>query len=438
MEVIDPSTYSHPLFSLPANQTIVRIPDFELECGEVLKSPQVAFKTFGKLNETKDNVLVICHALSGSCDVEDWWGPLLGPGKPFDPTIFFIFCGNVLGSPYGTASPLTINPETNRRYGPEFPLTTIRDDVRIHKYILDQLQIKSIEYVIGGSLGGMHALEWAYFGKDYVHNIVAIATSAYQSAWGISWNEAQRQAIFCDPNYQNGYYKDDSQPQFGLSNARIQALLTYRSRDSFQKRFGRKLMPIQHSFELGKNHNPSLIHNEGNKQLRLNDPKNKKPIPASNCTSDKILQQPSVYSAQSYLRYQGDKFVKRFDANCYIALTRKLDCHDIARDRFNTVEEALNAIEQNVLVVGIETDGLFTISEQEEIAQNIAKADMHIIQSQDGHDGFLLEFQQMIFYLIEFMKNNTPKYPVGLYSMTIEDKPAKSSTFGEIEIEDDE
>jgi len=438
MEVIDPSEYSHPFFHLPNNQTIVRIPDFELECGEVLKKPQVAFKTFGKLNETKDNVLVICHALSGSCDVEDWWGPLLGPGKPFDPTIFFIFCGNVLGSPYGTASPITINPDTGRRYGPEFPLTTIRDDVRIHKYILDQLGIKSVEYVIGGSLGGMQALEWAFFGKEYVHNIVAIATSAYQSAWGISWNEAQRQAIFCDPNYNNGYYTDDKQPDFGLSNARIQALLTYRSRNSFQKRFGRKLMPIKSTFN-GDNlaSNTSLIHNEGNGKLRLNDPKIKKPIPMSNCNKKTLLQQPSVYSAQSYLRYQGDKFVKRFDANCYIALTRKLDCHDIARDRFNTVAEALHSIEQNVLVIGIETDGLFSISEQNEIAENIIKADMHIIQSEDGHDGFLLEFQQMINYLIEFMINFTPKYPVGLYNLTIEDKPTKSSTFGEIEIEDE-
>jgi homoserine O-acetyltransferase len=197
MEVIDPSEYTNPLFHLPNNQTIVRIPDFELECGKVLKNPQVAFKTFGKLNETRDNVLVICHALSGSCDVEDWWGSLLGPGKPFDPTIFFIFCGNVLGSPYGSASPITINPDTGHRYGPSFPLTTLRDDVRIHKYILDQLKVKSVEYVIGGSLGGMQALEWAFFGKDYVHNIIAIATSSYQSAWGISWNEAQRQAIFC-------------------------------------------------------------------------------------------------------------------------------------------------------------------------------------------------------------------------------------------------
>jgi homoserine O-acetyltransferase len=441
MEVIYPSEYTNPLFHLPNNQTIVRIPDFELECGKVLKNPQVAFKTFGKLNETRDNVLVICHALSGSCDVEDWWGSLLGPGKPFDPTIFFIFCGNVLGSPYGSASPITINPDTGHRYGPSFPLTTLRDDVRIHKYILDQLKVKSVEYVIGGSLGGMQALEWAFFGKDYVHNIIAIATSSYQSAWGISWNEAQRQAIFCDPNYKNGFYTDDKPPYIGLSNARVQALLTYRSGKSFQKRFGRKLMPIRKKFTSNYNQNSTLIHNEGCGFLRLNDPKIKKPIPISDYNKKSLLQQPTVYSAQSYLRYQGNKFVKRFDANCYIALTRKLDCHDIARDRFNTIAEALQSIEQNVLVVAIETDGLFSYTEQSELANNIPHAEMHMIQSEDGHDGFLLEFQQMINFLNEFMKKTTPKYPIGQYHLTKKDlecKPIKSSTFGEIEIEDDE
>jgi len=151
-------------------------------------------------------------------------------------------------------------------------------------------------------------------------------------------------------------------------------------------------MPIKNTYQNGEAncHNPSLIHNEGNGSLRLNDPKIKKPLPMANCNKKTLLQQPSVYSAQSYLRYQGDKFVKRFDANCYIALTRKLDCHDIARDRFDTVAETLHSIQQNVLVIGIETDGLFSISEQNEIAENIIRADMHIIQSEDGHDGFLL------------------------------------------------
>ena len=149
-------------------------------------------------------------------------------------------------------------------------------------------------------------------------------------------------------------------------------------------------MPIRKKFTSNYNQNSTLIHNEGCGFLRLNDPKIKKPIPISDYNKKSLLQQPTVYSAQSYLRYQGNKFVKRFDANCYIALTRKLDCHDIARDRFNTIAEALQSIEQNVLVVAIETDGLFSYTEQSELANNIPHAEMHMIQSEDGHDGFLL------------------------------------------------
>jgi len=432
MEVIDPSEYSHPFFHLPNNQTIVRIPDFELECGEVLKKPQVAFKTFGKLNETRDNVLVICHALSGSCDVEDWWGPLLGPGKPFDPTIFFIFCGNVLGSPYGSASPVTINPETNRIYGPEFPLTTIRDDVRIHREVLNRLNVKSVEYVIGGSLGGMQALEWAYFGKEYVHNLVAIATCASQSAWGISWDECQRQAIFSDPNFNYGYYTAESTPDAGLSTARMQAMMTYRTRNSFQARFGRKIMQTSnHALKA----NNFMKHNEGNKNIRLNDPEHKKPLPQTLYNKQTIINQPVVYSAQSYLRYQGDKFVGRFDANCYVAITRKIDTHDISRDRASNIDEALSMITQPTLVVGIASDGLFTADETEEIANNIPDHQLEWIESDDGHDAFLLEFEQMQNILLNFMKEKTPQYKQlgiktddGSYK-----KPMKASLFGEFE-----
>jgi len=440
MKVIDPSEYTHPFFNLPYEQTIVKIPDFELESGEILKSPQVAYKTYGKLNETRDNVIVICHALTGSCDVEDWWGPLIGPGKPFDPNIYFIFCGNVLGSPYGTTSPITINPDTGRPYGPDFPLTTMRDDVRIHKYILDQLNVKSVEYVIGGSLGGMHAFEWAFFGKEYVHNVIAIATSAYQSAWLIAWNEAQRQCIFCDPNYNNGYYTEDKQPELGLQNARIQGLMTYRSNISFQKRFDRKIMKVKKVDPAENNLKSihSLIHNEGNRSLRLDNQKRRKPLPKSQYTKENIILNPYVYSAQSYLRYQADRFVKRFDANCYIALTRKLDTHDIARDRFDSIDEALKSIEQNMLVLIIKSDGVFCIEEQEKIVKNVPNSEMHFIKSEDGHDGFLLEFQQVIDLIITYMKKITPKYPVGECKLTNDDKPTRTSTFGEVEVEDDE
>jgi homoserine O-acetyltransferase len=222
----------------------------------------VAYKTWGKLNAAGDNVMVICHALTGSSDVEDWWGPLIGPGRAFDPQRYFIFCGNVIGSPYGTVSSVTINPETGKKWGPEMPGSCVKDDVRLHKIVLDSLGVTSIAVVIGGSMGGMTTLEWPLnTPPGYVRHIVPLATSARYSAWGISWGEAQRQSIYSDPEYHDGYYChekegecDDSevpmeerkrrmearQPTRGLAAARMAALLTYRSRDSFESRFGRK------------------------------------------------------------------------------------------------------------------------------------------------------------------------------------------------------
>eukprot|EP00833_Pecoramyces_ruminatium_P003555 jgi/Orpsp1_1/1177587/evm.model.c7180000062033.1 len=428
---VDPNS-QNKFAKLPNNQEIMIIPEFELECGYVLKNAPVAYKTLGKLNETRDNVIVLCHALSGSSDFEDWWGDLVGPGKPFDTNIFFIFCGNVLGSPYGSASPVTINPDTQRIYGPEFPLATIRDDVRIHRAVLDRLNVKSVEYVIGGSLGGMQALEWTFFGTEYVHNLVAIATCASQSAWGISWDEAQRQAIFNDPNFNYGYYTADSTPDCGLSTARMQAMMTYRTRDSFQARFGRKIMQTATS---ARHANNFMKHNEGNKNIRLNDPNQKKPLPHSYYNKQTIVNQPVVYSAQSYLRYQGDKFISRFDANCYVSITRKVDTHDISRDRADTIEEALSLIAQPTLVVGIASDGLFTASEQEEIANNIPNAQLEWIESDDGHDAFLLEFKQMQDLLLKFMKERTPKYEnIGVVTESDSyKKPMKASLFGEFE-----
>ena len=168
---------------LVPGQTIDIIPEFQLESGRILKQCRVAYKSWGKLNSTSDNCMVICHALSGSSDVEDWWEPLIGPGKTFDTTKYFIFCGNVLGSPYGSSSPCTIDPSTNKRYGPTFPQTTIRDDVNVHRLVLDKLGVKTVKFVIGGSMGGMQTLEWAFFGPEYVKNIVPIATSGRHSAW---------------------------------------------------------------------------------------------------------------------------------------------------------------------------------------------------------------------------------------------------------------
>ncbi|EIN13350.1 homoserine O-acetyltransferase [Punctularia strigosozonata HHB-11173 SS5] len=436
-------------------QSIHVVPAFDFECGRTLYEVPIAYKTWGKLNESRDNVMIICHAFTGSADVEDWWGPLMGRGKAFDPSKYFIFCANVTGSPYGSASPVTTNPETGKPYGPEFPLTSIRDDVRLHKLVLDSLGVSSVAVAIGGSMGGMAVLEWPLCTHPgYIKHIIPIATSARHSAWCISWGEAQRQSIYSDPGYDDGYYI--AQPASGLAAARMAALLTYRSRDSFESRFGRKPQKLPVNREAGIITPPLspatpadealAAHNDG-----LRNPKPRTPAlgegPTSlNSTGSRAATPSSskpIFSAQSYLRYQGDKFVARFDANCYIAITRKMDTHDVARGRSSAEDEnvalaeVLATLPPRALVIGIQTDGLFTISEQREIAAHIPGAELVVIQSPDGHDGFLLEFEQINGHILRFLKREFP----GLYASgaETEEQPEegfdikKTSVFGEAE-----
>ncbi|CAG8436046.1 747_t:CDS:2 [Ambispora gerdemannii] len=425
-------------------------PEFTLESGVTLHNVTAAYKTWGKLNATKDNVMVICHALTGSADVEDWWGPLIGKGRAFDTSKFFLFCGNVLGSPYGSTSPVTINPDTGRIYGPEFPLATTRDDVRLHKLVLDRLGARQIAIVVGGSMGGMAVLEWAFLGTDYVKTIVPVATSARHSAWCISWGEAQRQSIYSDPKYLDGYYNPNDPPNTGLAAARMAALLTYRSRISFESRFGRKYHdPSKNpAGELSQSkvipttsaEKALLLHNDGHHSENI--------INGIYFNSNNIEKEfstvasPSLFSAQSYLRYQGEKFVKRFDANCYISLSRKMDAHDVTTGRGEQLDQVLSKITQFAMVIGIESDGLFTISEQQELADHMPNAEMVTIQSPEGHDGFLLEFDQINCHLLRFIKTHLPEiYQQDASTEQEQEKveklvATKNSLFGEAEVGD--
>ncbi|KAK4623829.1 Homoserine O-acetyltransferase [Fulvia fulva] len=484
----------NPFVKLIPNQDIAIVPSFALESGTVLHNVPVAYKTYGTLSPERDNAMVICHALTGSADVKDWWGPLVGgPGKngeesrAFDMSRFFIVCMNSPGSPYGSASPVTAkdgNPD-NGNYGPEFPLTTIRDDVNLFRVILDDLGVKQIAAVVGGSMGGMLVLEFAYFGKHYVKTIIPIATSARYSAWGISWGEAQRQSIYSDPKYDDGYYPYDDPPKSGLGAARMQALLTYRSRDSFETRFGRHHQdPAQKKQNINDQQRPLdansehfATHNEGHRtagsprppsragSISSSSPKQPSTISVkdpqfSGCTDVEVETKPSrnpnrnkiptYYSAQSYLRYQGEKFIGRFDANCYIAITRKLDTHDVSRGRTDKsepgsptpeeVREALGLIEQPTLVLGIQSDGLFHYVEQQELAAAIPNSELKTIDSPDGHDGFLLEFKQVNGFLRDFMKRELghimSREPVNWPPKEEETSEAKASVFGEAEVED--
>ncbi|KAF7968476.1 hypothetical protein HWV62_30497 [Athelia sp. TMB] len=427
-------------FAQLLEQNIHVVPEFTLECGRTLREVPVAYKTWGALNAARDNVMIICHAFTGSADVEDWWGPMLGPHKAFDPTRFFIICLNVLGSPYGSASPLTPNPATGLPYGPAFPRTTVRDDVRIHRLVLDALGIARVAVVVGGSMGGMAVLEWPLCHPGYVRRIVPLATSARHSAWCISWGEAQRQAIYSDPDYEDGYYPAGMQPASGLAAARMTALLTYRSRDSFESRFGRKPQP-QRGEGRCEGDEDFAAHNEGHRKAKASRPSS--PYITSASLPTERRPQP-IFSAQSYLRYQGAKFTARFDANCYIHITRKLDTHDIARSRpspsspsaESTIDEQLALLPRNTLVFGIETDGLFTIGEQRELAGGIPGAELVLIESPDGHDGFLLEFKQINARLCAWLRAELPE----LYKGEGEEVEGggdmgvkKASVFGEAE-----
>ena len=305
---------------------------------------------------------------------------------------------------------------------------------RIHKLLLDHLGVESVAVVIGGSMGGMAVLEWPLCTPPgYVRSVIPLATSARHSAWCISWGEAQRQSIYSDPTYLDGYYT--SQPASGLAAARMSALLTYRSRDSFESRFGRRpQLDANANTTLTPPASPKsvntddavLVHNDG---LRKRKPQNDVP------------QTQNIFSAQSYLRYQGEKFSARFDANCYIHITRKLDSHDVARGRIDPSDEnglakVLATLPSRALVISIASDGLFTPFEQREIADHIPEAELVVIPSTDGHDGFLLEFKQINTHVLRYLRREFPHY----YEVEVEQidqdfSIKKTSVFGEAEVD---
>lgn len=324
------------------------VPEFRFESGKTIRQAPVAYKTWGRLNAAKDNAIIVCHALTGNPLLEEWWGELLGPGKALDTDRYFIVAANVLGSPYGSASPLTVNPDTGVPYGARFPASTIRDTVALHKKLLDHLGVRQLAMAIGGSMGGMQVLEWGFYG-DYTRALVPVAVGGRHSAWCIAWSEAQRQAIYADPNWQGGNYKPGAEPRAGLSAARMMAMVSYRSMPSFQERFSRERMEAAGD---------------------------------------------EVFSVESYLRYQGDKLVNRFDANCYVHLTKQMDTHDVSRGR-GRYPEVLAQLNQPTLVVGIESDVLYSLPEQEELTAHIENATLAYLPSVHGHDAFLIELDAL-------------------------------------------
>jgi homoserine O-acetyltransferase len=329
---------------------------FTLECGQVLNSVQIAYRTWGKLNHNGDNGVLICHAFTGSADADYWWGPFFGEGKALNPQRDFIICSNIIGSCYGTTGPISLNPETNKPYGCTFPPVTIRDMVHLQAKLLDFLGVTTLKLVIGGSLGGMQVLEWVLLYPNRVEAIAPIAISGRHSPWCIGWSEAQRMAIYADPLWQNGNYDPDNPPSQGLAIARAIAMNTYRAWDSFNTRFGRQLQQHHDSYK---------------------------------------------YVVVSYLEHQGEKLVERFDANTYITLSLAMDSHDLTREN-QDYESVLKSIKQPTLIVGIDTDILYPPIEQQELYNLIPNAELQWLKSPHGHDAFLIEMDELNDFIVQF------------------------------------
>lgn len=399
----------------------------------VLNPAFVRYNTYGKLNDERDNVLVICHALTGNASLEAWWGDLLGPGKAFDTDQYFIVCCNILGSCYGSVGPSSSRPGYDEDgkdgdipaniprdkagkpvYGMDFPDISVRDTVRLQLLLLkEELKINSIKCVIGGSFGGMQAMEYCVMagatrpvgtvgggvgggrttvaasalggtiaGKDgalaygigefvtkrngriepFVRSAVPIACGAAHTAWQIGISETQRQAIYADPKWNGGRYDPNDPPNSGLSVARQVAMVSYRTPLGYHKKFGR-----------------ALIDESG---------------PAYGSRAP--------WQVKSYLEYQGRKFLDRFDPVTYVKLTEQMDSHDIGRGR-GTIEQVLSHVEIPVCVLGIDSDVLYPLREQEEMVQCMPNAELKIIHSDAGHDGFLLEQDQVAAHIKSFL-----------------------------------
>ncbi len=320
--------------------------DFVTESGYRFEQPDVAYKTWGKLNKNRDNVILICHALTGHAAADEWFPGLIGENRLCDPKRYFIICINVPGSCYGSIGPWTENPKTGLPYRSTFPPITIRDMVRFQQQLLDQLGILGIELVMGGSMGGMQALEFAIMDRR-IRSACPIAMGMNHRPWAIGISEAQRAAITADPKWNGGDYEFDDGPVNGIAAARMMAMITYRTPENYDSKFGRNLQGDTDQFQV-----------------------------------------------ESYLRYQGKKLADRFDANTYIILSKAMDTHDIARCR-TTYEQVLNRVEIPVQVIGVNSDHLYPVSEQKELLKLLPNGRLHIIDSEYGHDAFLIEFEQL-------------------------------------------
>ncbi len=329
--------------------------DLPLENGGKLPGFQLYYSTSGKLNTDKSNVIWICHALTANSDAAEWWDGLVGKGKLYNEEEHFIICANVIGSCYGSTSPTDINPETRKPYYYDFPQVTIRDMVAALELLRQHLDLNKIHTLVGGSLGGQQSMEWAIIKPDLFERVILMATNAQHSAWGIAFNEAQRLAIAADPTWTD---EDPEAGKAGLKAARAIGLLSYRNYDAY-----------------------------------------------CNTQGETDIEKTDHYRASSYQQYQGDKLIARFNSHSYWYLTKAMDSHHVGRNR-GGVKNALAAIKAKTLVIGISSDYLFPVNEQQLLAELIPNGQYVEIESFYGHDGFLVEFKAIAEIIKDFYKHS--------------------------------
>ena len=355
---------------------------FTFTNGQTIGGFTLRYETYGRPNAARDNAILVCHALSGDhhCagihSLNDrkpgWWNNLIGPGKALDTNKYFVLCANVIGGCQGSSGPASVNPATGRPFGITFPLVTIRDMVRAQKVWLDALGIPSLYAVIGGSMGGMQVLQWGIEFPGYAQRLIAMATTARESAQAIAFNEVGRQAIMQDPEWHHGDYAAGAGPRVGLAIARMMAHITYLSDASMDRKFGRRQVADRASAATAAALAP--------------------PLAAGPATFD------VQFEVESYLRYQGRSFINRFDANSYLYITRALDQFDLAATH-GSLDDAFRSVESDTLVVGFTSDWLFPPEQNRLIVEALLRAGKPAsyaeLATDLGHDSFLLESPQL-------------------------------------------
>ena len=350
-----------------------------LESGEEFGPITVAYETYGRLNGKKDNAILVLHALTGDAhaagyhsetDVKPgWWNDMIGPGKAFDTDKYFIISSNMLGGCKGTTGPSSINPQTGKAYGTDFPVITIEDTVKVQKELVEHLGVKKLLSVAGGSMGGMQALMWSITYPEMVESTILIATTSKLSAQGIAFNAVGRNAILSDPDWQNGnYYDKENKPDRGLSIARMVGHITYLCEEAMHKKFGRKLQ--------------------------------NKTKPDFTMDID--------FQVESYLQHQGQVFVDRFDANSYLYITKAVDYFDLG-GKYGSLDEAFKHTNAKFLIMSFTSDWLFPTSQSKEMVNALLRTNKDVsfceIESPCGHDAFLLEFETQTNIIKSFLKD---------------------------------